>query len=206
MSKILVVDDEESLLILVKTILEGAGYDVTTAGSGPQALERLDSEEVDLVLLDVMMPDMDGWEVVKEIRNNPETSHLPIAMLTVKTLSPEYFYSNDVEGLVDYINKPFSKKDLLRRVEDILEEARNISAKKIEHHDVPEQFFKEYEELSKAERLYENLGRSLEYSLEKMDPDSKDYHLIKDALEYGRLLLEKIKEKKAGYEGLLKKD
>ena len=82
MNRILVVDDEEALLELVSAILEGEGYEVLTAASGSKALEALEQNEFDLVLLDVMMPEMDGWGVVREMKKRPRMKDLPIAMLT----------------------------------------------------------------------------------------------------------------------------
>jgi two-component system response regulator VicR len=205
MPKILVVDDEEPLLELVSAILRGEGYDVHTANGGHKALETLEQESIDLVLLDVMMPEMDGWDVVKEMKSKPTLRDIPIAMLTVKAMSPQYFYSDEVEGLVDYINKPFPKKELIDRVKTIFEEARRIESVKKGLKSTTPEFMKEYEEISRTERLYENLLSGLEYSLLKMEGGSHDYKLVKDALDYGKVLLERIKEKKEAYEKLIEK-
>jgi DNA-binding response OmpR family regulator len=206
MPRILVVDDEEDLLSLVSAVLGGAGYEVFTANSGQSALDLLEQEKVDLVLLDVMMPEMDGWAVVREMKNRPQIEDMPIAMLTVKSISPDNFYSNEVESISDYINKPFSKKELLERVKQIFAESERIEAiKKKLKPDAPE-FIKEYEGLSKAQRLYENLMGSLEYSLSRMKTGTHDYNLLKDAIDYGKVLLERIREKKEGYEKLIEKD
>ncbi len=203
MSKILVVDDEEALLELVSAILRSEGFSVKTAESGPKALEQLDQERFDLVLLDVMMPDMDGWAVVKEIKSRAHLHELPIAMLTVKTMSPEYFYSDDVEGLVDYINKPFSKQELVDRVKKILSEVGRIDEVKKGLELAAPDFMGEYEELARTERLYENLLKSMELSLIRMDGKTRDYKLIKDALDYGKVLLKQVRERKKEYEKLI---
>jgi CheY-like chemotaxis protein len=206
MPRILVVDDEEDLLSLVSAVLGGAGYEVFTANSGQAALDLLEQETVDLVLLDVMMPEMDGWTVVREMKKRPEAKDLPIAMLTVKSMSPENFYSNEVEGISDYINKPFSKNELLERVKQIFDESERIEVIKEKLKPGTPDFINEYEGLSKAQRLYENLMKSLEYSLSRMKEGSHDYKLLKDANDYGKVLLERIREKKEGYEKLIEKE
>jgi CheY-like chemotaxis protein len=204
MAKILVVDDEEELLQLVSTILNAEGYQVLTANSGQKALKILEKESVDLILLDVMMPNMDGWEVVREIKENPRLKDLSIAMLTVKTMSPKYFYSNDIEGIVDYVNKPFSKKELVQRVQKIFNESDRIESIDSGLKSTAPDFLKEYEELSKTESLYENLMKSLEFSLANIDRGSDDYKLITETIDYNKILLGRLKEKKDSYEKLIK--
>jgi CheY-like chemotaxis protein len=206
MPKILVVDDEEDILNIVSAVLKGAGYEVLTTERGQAALDILEQETVDLVLLDVMMPEMDGWSVVREMKKSPLLKDLPIAMLTVKSMSPDNFYSDEVEGISDYINKPFSKKELLERVEQIFDELERIESIKEKLKPGTPEFINEYEGLSKAQRLYENLMGSLEYSLSRMRVGSHDYNLLKDAIDYGKVLLERIREKKEGYEKLIEKD
>jgi CheY-like chemotaxis protein len=206
MSRILVVDDEVALTDLVSAILKGAGYEVLTANSGVRALEVLETERVDLLLLDVMMPEMDGWAVVKEVKNRPLIKDTPIAMLTVKTLSPQYFYSEEIEGIVDYINKPFSKDELIERVQGIIEDVDKMKSVKSELKTAPPDFMKDYDEIVKTEKLYENLNKSLEFSLTKIDKSSKDYNILKDALNYGKVLLERVRERKKTYNNLIKKD
>jgi DNA-binding response OmpR family regulator len=153
-----------------------------------------------------MMPDMDGWEVVKEIKKRPNLKGTPIAMLTVKTMSPQYFYSSEVEELVDYINKPFSKKELLDRIKTIFKEVERVESIKKGLKGTAPDFMTEYEAISKTEKLYENLLGSLEFSLSGMDVKSHDYKLIKDAHDYGKVLLENIRERKETYEKLIKKE
>ncbi len=153
-----------------------------------------------------MMPEMDGWTVVREMKKLPMAKDLPIAMLTVKSMSTENFYSNEVEGISDYINKPFSKKDLLDRVKQIFDESERIEVIKEKLKPGTPDFINEYEALSKAQRLYENLMKSLEYSLSRMKAGSHDYNLLKDAIDYGKVLLENIRERKEGYEKLIEKE
>src|SRR5262249_59896317 len=83
--KILVVDDEDDILHFLELVLKEKGYDVVTASSGHEALTAAQIEKPDLVLLDIMMPQMDGWEVLKLLRVDEETTHIPVAMLSART-------------------------------------------------------------------------------------------------------------------------
>lgn len=204
MPSILVVDDEEDIRSLVKVVLEGAGYRVLTANGGQEALNILEEDNIDLVLLDIMMPDMSGWEVLSEMVKRPYIRKVHIAMLTVKTLTPDDYYSEKTEGIIDYINKPFSNKDLLMRLKKIFETVSNIeNMKKRLQHAAPK-IIEEYEELIRLDKRYTNLRKSLEWSMTKLDNKSKDYGHVQDAVEYGTVLLEGIKKKKDEYEDLIK--
>jgi len=116
--RILIVDDEQDLLDLVGLILRDAGYEVDTALSGESALRKLRKERFDLVLLDIMMPRMDGWEVLKILKVDTRTQDIPVAMLTCKTDAKDKLYGLQ-EGAVDYITKPFSSDELIARIEGI---------------------------------------------------------------------------------------
>jgi diguanylate cyclase (GGDEF)-like protein len=126
---ILVVDDDPDIARFVEVNLRSAGYDVSVAGDGEEALERAAELRPDLVLLDVMMPRLDGFEVAQRLRKNPQTANTSIIMLTAKALS-----SDKVTGLQsgadDYIIKPFDPIELLARVKGTLrraKEMRNLS-------------------------------------------------------------------------------
>lgn len=116
--KIMFVDDERDVVDSVKSILKKGGYDVVTAYSGKECLKKLESEKVDLILLDIMMPEMDGWDVCAKIKENKKTEKIPVVFLTAKT-DP---ISKGMGKLAsaDYIEKPFDIKDLLRRVGTIV--------------------------------------------------------------------------------------
>lgn len=116
--KIMFVDDERDVVDSVKSILKKGGYDVVTAYSGKECLKKLESEKVDLILLDIMMPEMDGWDVCAKIKENKKTEKIPVVFLTAKT-DP---ISKGMGKLAsaDYIEKPFDIKDLLRRVGTII--------------------------------------------------------------------------------------
>lgn len=118
MKKILVVDDEDDILHFLELVLREKGYDVVTAGSGHEALTRAQLARPDLVLLDIMMPQMDGWEVLKLLRVDDTTAHVPVAMLSARTEAKDRVQGLQ-EGAVDYICKPFSLQELIDKIEAI---------------------------------------------------------------------------------------
>jgi DNA-binding response OmpR family regulator len=118
--KILVVDDNVHLIQGVQYYLEEEGYQVITASNGQEALRLFDSEHPDLLLLDVMMPELDGWQVCQRIRG---TSDVPIIMLTARTEKEDIIKGLDL-GADDYLIKPFDTGELLARVRAALRRAR----------------------------------------------------------------------------------
>jgi two-component system, OmpR family, KDP operon response regulator KdpE len=114
--RLLVVDDEEELLQLLRTMLERKGYQVIGAGSGLEAMRLLYHTQPDLVLLDVMMPNMDGWETLKRIR---EVSTVPVIMLTALSQTPSVVRGLQ-EGADDYVGKPFDQAELIARIDALL--------------------------------------------------------------------------------------
>ena len=124
--KILVVDDEEDILDLVRYNLEKEGYRVTGIGTGEEALKSARQIGPDLMLLDLMLPGVDGLEVCKILKNDAETSQIPIIMLTAKGEESDIVTGLEL-GADDYISKPFSPKVLIARVRTVL---RRIRAEK----------------------------------------------------------------------------
>jgi len=116
---ILVVDDEEDILNLVRLILEDAGYQVRTETDGRDALRKLENEKFDLILLDIMMPFLSGWEVLERMRSKDRTRDIPVALLTARA-SPREDNQPYPTDYCDYITKPFEPDDLLRRIRQIL--------------------------------------------------------------------------------------
>jgi len=117
--RILVVDDEPSIARLIKMSLSVDGYEAVTATSGFEAMERVEEKKPDLVILDIMMPGMNGYEVCAELKSKPETLNIKVVFLTAKG------DSGDAErgftlGAVDYIIKPFDPEELLEKVRSIL--------------------------------------------------------------------------------------
>jgi CheY-like chemotaxis protein len=119
MAKILIVDDDLESVKLIGLMLERRGYTISAAQSGAQALEKVQSDDPDLVILDVMMPDMDGYEVCRRIRSNPATAGLPIIMFTAKTQVDDKVAGFQA-GADDYLTKPVHPQELASRVEAVL--------------------------------------------------------------------------------------
>jgi len=121
MAKIMVVDDESDMRFMVRKILENEGHEVIEAESGNIALEKLKEVKPVLIILDVMMPGLDGWDVCKKIRENKETENIIVTMLTVKSTDADKVASFD-EGLADWhISKPFKKNRFVKTVNWLLE-------------------------------------------------------------------------------------
>jgi DNA-binding response OmpR family regulator len=112
---VLVVDDEASILELLKFNLEREGFRVTTAADGLEALGRVEAEMPDLVVLDWMLPGIDGLEVCRRLRTNPRTAHLPVIMLTARGEEVDKVLGLEM-GANDYVTKPFSPRELTARV------------------------------------------------------------------------------------------
>ena len=120
---ILVVDDEEDILDLIKYNLKQESYRVTCTMTGEQALTEARTIQPDLMLLDLMLPGLDGFEVCKILKNNPETSQIPIIMLTAKGEESDIVTGLEL-GAEDYITKPFSPKILIARIRAVLRRKR----------------------------------------------------------------------------------
>lgn len=124
--RILVVDDDEDLRDLVCFVFENAGFVVNTAVDGDDALAKARVLLPDLILLDVMMPDVDGFTVCEILRRNPATADIPIILLTA--LGSQLSRIRGMElGATDYFSKPFSSQKLLARVEDLLREKAPVA-------------------------------------------------------------------------------
>ena len=119
MKKILVIDDLPENVFLLQDRLESEGYEVITAYEGKSGLNKAISEQPDLILLDIMMPDITGLEVCQKLVNNDETSHIPIILVTAKT-DAEDIKEGLEAGAFDYIKKPFNRVELLARVKSAL--------------------------------------------------------------------------------------
>src|SRR5439155_14779230 len=120
--KILVVDDEPVLVETIAYNLQQAGYQVTTAADGASALEAARREKPDLVILDIMLPEMDGLEVCRQLRREHGTATTPIIMLTAKGEEIDKVVGLEV-GADDYVTKPFGRRELLARVRALLRRA-----------------------------------------------------------------------------------
>lgn len=119
MAKVLVVDDEPNIVLSLEFLMEQAGFEVVTAEDGEQALARVDDSQPDLLLLDISLPGISGFDVLERLRSEAATAQLPIIMLTA--------HGRDVErekgmalGADDYITKPFSTQSLVEKVKALL--------------------------------------------------------------------------------------
>ncbi len=117
--KILVVDDEPDAVELIKTVLGAAGYFVATAEDGSEALRKARDLDPDLILLDVMLPEIDGLEVCKILRHDPVTGDVPIILLTARATEFDRILGLEL-GADDYVTKPFSPRELVLRVKALL--------------------------------------------------------------------------------------
>jgi len=120
MPKVLVVDDQPHIVRLIQVNLERERIDVITAGDGEEALEKVHAEHPDLVILDVIMPKRDGFEVLKAMKADPRTSLIPVIMLTVRTQNADIVTGLN-EGAELYMPKPFHPRELVSLVQRILE-------------------------------------------------------------------------------------
>ena len=121
MSKsILIIEDTLDTLELLQTIFKGEGYEVKTATTGEYALEALDKEQFDAVILDIMLPRIDGFEVLHRMKSNPKTRKIPVVALTAFNV-PKIVQRCQDAGVDETILKPFESTDLLARVNKILE-------------------------------------------------------------------------------------
>ena len=131
--KILIVEDEQDILQLVKHYLEKEGFRPVTAMNGLDALKRVKEDKPDLVVLDLMLPHMDGLEVCKRLRAVPDTSMLPIIMLTAKAEESDTIVGLELGG-DDYVTKPFSPRALVARVKALLRRIERAPADGLDLH------------------------------------------------------------------------
>ena len=126
--KILIVDDETDTIDLLQFNLRAAGYDVLSAADGKTALLKARSVHPDLILLDLMLPEIDGLEVCKTLRKDPRTAGIPIIMLTAKSAEIDRVLGLEL-GAEDYVTKPFSPRELILRMKGLLKR-RELAAEK----------------------------------------------------------------------------
>jgi two-component system alkaline phosphatase synthesis response regulator PhoP len=123
--RILVVDDDRQLIRLVESYLRQAGYDVSAAYDGETALRLIHTERPDLVILDLMLPDRDGWEITRSVRGDPRLAALPIIMLTARVEDTDKILGLEL-GADDYITKPFNTREVLARVRTVLRRTNGV--------------------------------------------------------------------------------
>jgi len=118
---ILCVEDEPEMIDLIRLILGRRGFEVKGATGGVEGLRMIREEHPDLVLLDLMMPDMDGWEVYQQIKADEKTKSIPVIVVTAKAQSIDKVLGLHIAKVDDYIAKPFSPQDLLNSIEKVLQ-------------------------------------------------------------------------------------
>lgn len=166
-SKILIVDDEVHILELLKYNLESNGFDVIQAETGEEALKQLSQFEVDAVILDLMLPGIDGIEVLRQIRQS-DNRHLPVMMLTAKNEEIDAVIGLEM-GADDYVGKPFRTRELISRIKSVIrrskmrnsqsEESVSISKEGLSIHFETHQIFKDGEELFLTLKEFELLEK-----------------------------------------------
>lgn len=118
---ILCIEDETEMIDLIRIILGRKGFDVEGATGGEDGLKKVHERKPDLVLLDLMMPDIDGWEVYQQMKADETTRDIPVIIVTAKAQNIDKVLGLQIAKVDDYISKPFSPEDLLSSVERVLE-------------------------------------------------------------------------------------
>ncbi|MBC7247840.1 MAG: response regulator [Actinobacteria bacterium] len=118
--KVLIVDDDATMVNLLATVLEFEGYETRKALSGKEALESINGDPPDVVLLDIMMPGMDGFEVLARLRGDVKTERLPVIMLTARTEDRDIF-EGWRRGADEYVTKPFDPRELVQAIRRVLD-------------------------------------------------------------------------------------
>ncbi len=120
--RILCIEDEAEMIDLTRLVLEREGFEVIGAVGGSKGLEAIKTEKPDLVLLDLMMPDMDGWEVYRQMKADKDLADIPVIVVTARAQSIDKVLGLQVAKVADYITKPFGPKDLIKSIRRVLGE------------------------------------------------------------------------------------
>jgi two-component system response regulator VicR len=118
--KVVCVEDEQEMIDLIRLILSRKGFEVIGANGGRQGLETIRAEKPDVVLLDLMMPEMDGWQVYQQLKADPITAEIPVIVVTAKAQNIDKVLGLHIAKVDDYIPKPFSLQELVDRIEAVL--------------------------------------------------------------------------------------
>jgi len=114
------IEDEPEMIDLIKLILGRKGFELAGAMGGREGLELIRRNKPDLVLLDLMMPDMDGWEVYQQLKSDEELKHIPVIIVTAKAQSIDKVLGLHIAKVDDYVTKPFGPQELLQSIEKVL--------------------------------------------------------------------------------------
>jgi DNA-binding response OmpR family regulator len=122
---ILCIEDEQEMIDLIRLILSRRGFDVRGANDGEEGLKVIRQEHPDLILLDLMMPDMDGWEVYQQMKADEATKNIPVIVVTARAQSIDKVLGLHIAKVDDYIAKPFSPQELLNSVDNVFARKKN---------------------------------------------------------------------------------
>jgi len=206
MGRILIVDDEDDMRYLVRQVLEKAGHVVAEACNGEECFEKVRGFSPDLVLLDIMMPGLDGWEVLGRLQEDPELRSIPVIMFTVKPLTPATLRERELQGLVNYIVKPFSKDGLVNAISQALESVSKARVGRRALEKVGSEVAEEYERVSKQLVLHRNflsLFRSI-LRERKEDGSMDDIQSFEDVVRSESMLIKSYEDRKRELERLMK--
>jgi CheY-like chemotaxis protein len=183
-AKILVVDDNPAIVEVFITMLKRGGYETFSASGGEEALHLLEEVTPDLILLDIMMEPMDGWETLENIKLDPATRDIPVLMLTAKQLTPDEAqeYGMYIE---DYVIKPITHKELYDSIEHVLKRKHDIRDAIIlaEEQGVNSVLLSEYARLVKSVDVNKRLIRILENTYSLKDPRTGSVDKIENAIK-----------------------
>lgn len=124
-AKVLCIEDDAEMIELVSVILEQHGYDVVGLTSGARALRAAEETVPDVILLDLMMPEMDGWEVYRRLKSDATLAEIPVIVVTAKAQSIDRMLGLHIAKVDDYVTKPFAPLELVQRIEAVLERRRS---------------------------------------------------------------------------------
>lgn len=116
--KVLICDDSATDLLNIKNIVEGAGCLTVTASSGAEALEKTKAEQPDVIFLDIIMPEMDGFEACRKLRNDPATKHIPVIFVTSKDQKADRVWAQ-MQGAKDFISKPYTADQIIEKLDRV---------------------------------------------------------------------------------------
>ena len=180
-SRILIVDDTQRNIQVLGTILREGGYQLNVAQDGQQALDSVERAKPDLILLDIMMPVMDGFETCKRLKANPDTAEIPIIFLTAKVEAEDIVKGFDL-GAVDYVTKPFNAAELFVRVDSHLTRFRlqrevQAQLREIERMKSEQEFFVQHEIQSRVSPIVNALTQLYEGGLQNITETQRN-HLV----------------------------
>jgi len=201
--KVMVVDDMPDIVDVVSRMLESSNYEVMKAYSGEECLEKIREEKPDLILLDIMMKPMDGWQVLNSLKLDKDLSTIPVSMLTVVLLTPEIIADKPIDDIENYILKPFSKDGLISDVEDIFKEEEEISSiVYLLEEDDNSSLAEEYESLAKAVNRHRKLMNVL---LESTKTEFVEGESVKNVLKSQERMIELSERRMEEIRGMLKR-